>query len=317
MARPLLFAHATVAALAICATSGFAFGDEPSIPHGPRALPPLPPLPSPSSPAPAASSPSSKALPTQKTASHAVKPSRSAGRTVLAERGWHTPTPGKIAPLDASGRPMLVLHALNTSDHVELRALSDQGDFSAEDLDRAAHVLRDSRSGNEHPVDPRLLSLVYRISVHFHAHEIRIISGYRTPHGSHVSNHNLGRAVDFVVPGTTDEQVAKYAREQGFVGVGVYPTSGFVHLDVRVRSFFWVDSSGPGKRNRTHAVLGKLAQKSDSEALARGDHPMLPFALGTNIDAALSTPLPAHASDGKHDEDDDEFGLGEMARHSE
>ena len=35
-----------------------------------------------------------------------------------------------------------------------------------------------------------------------------------------------------MVPGVKDEEVAKYARQTGFVGVGIYPTSGFVHVDV-------------------------------------------------------------------------------------
>lgn len=221
-------------------------------------------------------------------------------------RAWHTPTPGKTAPLDASGRPMLVLQALNTPDRVTLAASSDRGGFSAQDLDRAAHLLRD-HSGNEHPVDPRVLDLVYRIAVRFSAHEIRVISGYRTPkNGSH-SNHGRGRAVDFVVPGTSDEDVAKFAREQGFVGVGVYPTSGFIHLDVRERSFFWVDYSGPGKKNRTRGVLADLAARSDARALARGEHGVGPFAISSDVDAALAAGdgVGAAAPPGTDDDDND------------
>jgi uncharacterized protein YcbK (DUF882 family) len=183
---------------------------------------------------------------------------------------------------------MLTLQALNMPDHVTIAACSDHGGFSAEALDHAAHVLRDPRTGNEHPVDPRVLDLVYRVAVHFAAHEVRIISGYRTPHNGTHSNHGKGRAIDLVIPGASDEDVAKFAREQGFVGVGVYPTSGFVHLDVRERSFFWVDNSGPGKRNRTRGILGDLAAQSDARALARGAHPIEPFSITTDVDAALA-----------------------------
>ncbi|NVL67973.1 DUF882 domain-containing protein, partial [Escherichia coli] len=98
---------------------------------------------------------------------------------------------GKTAPVDERGRPMLVLQGLNIPDRIELTPRSDRGGFSAEDLDRAAHVMRD-HSGNEHPVDPRLLDMVYRLQSHFHAHEIRIISGYRTPRGGATSNHGKG-----------------------------------------------------------------------------------------------------------------------------
>lgn len=199
---------------------------------------------------------------------------------------------------------MLVLQSINTPDRVTLTASSDRGGFSAEDLDRAAHVLRD-HSGNEHPVDPRVLDLVYRVAVHFSAPEIRVLSGYRTPkNGSH-SNHGKGRAIDLVVPGTSDEEVAKFAREQGFVGVGVYPTSGFVHLDVRERSFFWIDYSGPGMKNRTRGILADLAVKSDARALARGEHGVGPFAISTDVDAALAASTGSSNAAAPVIEDDD------------
>jgi uncharacterized protein YcbK (DUF882 family) len=223
---------------------------------------------------------------------------------VPASRGWHGATPGKTAPVDANGRPLLVLQGLNIPDHVELTPRSDRGGFSAEDLDRAAHVMRD-HSGNEHPVDPRLLDMVYRIQAHFHAHEIRIISGYRTPHGGATSNHGKGRAMDLVVPGATDEEVAKLAREEGFAGVGIYPVSGFVHVDVRERSYFWVDSSGPGKRSRTRGILADVAARSDAQAVGRGEHSVGPFHVGTDVDAAIgSTAIAANAAPPVVEEDE-------------
>jgi uncharacterized protein YcbK (DUF882 family) len=231
-------------------------------------------------------------------------------RAVAASRGWHAAMPGKTAPLDEHGRPLLVLQGLNIPDRVELTARGDHGGFSAEDLDRAAHVMRD-HAGNEHPIDPRLLDMVYRLETHFHAHEIRIISGYRTPpRPGATSNHGKGRAMDLVIPGTTDEEVAKFARDEGFCGVGIYPVSGFVHVDVRERSFFWVDSSGPGKRNRTRGVLGDVAARSDAQALARGEHAIGPFRVGTDVDAAIAaTAAASHGADDDEDDDGDTSAL--------
>lgn len=225
---------------------------------------------------------------------------------VAASKIWHTAPPGKTAPTDSSGRPMLVLQGLNIPDRVELAAASERGGFAADDLDRAAHVMREPSSGNEHPIDPRLLDMVYKLSVRFKAAEIRIISGYRTPRPkSPTSNHGRGRAMDLVVPGATDEDVAKFAREQGFTGVGVYPVSGFVHLDVRDRSFFWVDTSGPGKRSRLRGVLADLAQKSDAQAVARGEHSVPPFVIASDVDAAIGTRAVASAAPAVPDEDDE------------
>ncbi|MDB4944067.1 MAG: hypothetical protein JWP97_3601 [Labilithrix sp.] len=223
-------------------------------------------------------------------------------------RAWHGVAPGKAAPLDKDGRPLLVLQGLNIPDHVELAPRGDQGGFSAEDLDRAAHVMRD-HAGNEHPVEPRLLDAVYRLQTHFKAPEIRIVSGYRTPtRPGNVSNHGKGRAMDLVVPGASDEEVAKLARESGFAGVGVYPVSGFVHVDVRERSYFWVDSSGPGKRSRIRGILSDLAARADATALARGLHPVSPFLVGTDVDAACR-PAPSPVTVTVDEEDDGDLPM--------
>jgi uncharacterized protein YcbK (DUF882 family) len=232
-------------------------------------------------------------------------PVSAAIKAVPAAKIWHTPKPDTTAPTDEQGRPMLVLQALNHTDRVAIAAHGERGGFTAEDLDRAAHVLREPSTGNEHPIDPRVLDLVYRVQTHFGAHEIRIISGYRTPRKNGTSNHGKGRAIDLVVPGATDEEVAKFAREQGFVGVGVYPRSGFVHLDVRERSYFWIDTSGPGKRARTRGILADVASKSDASALARGEKPIGPFGIGSDVDAALAKSAPQKSDAPSEDDDTD------------
>jgi len=219
---------------------------------------------------------------------------------------WHTPAPDRTASVDEHGRPKLVLMVLNTQERVELGALDPRGGFEPVDLDRASHALREPSSGNEHPIDPRVLDAVYRIQVHFGAQEIRVVSGYRTPRaiaGRNGSNHGRGRAIDLVVPGTSDQDVAKFAREMGFMGVGIYPTSGFVHVDVRDRSYFWVDNSGPGRRNRERGVLADVAARADREAAARGEHGLPPLAIASDVDGLLGGH--AVAAEPVPEEDDD------------
>jgi uncharacterized protein YcbK (DUF882 family) len=209
-------------------------------------------------------------------------------------------------PCDESGRPMLTLVTVNHGESLVVPASGSDGGFASIDLDRIAHLLR-AAGGEERPIDPRELSLVYRIETHFEVPEIRVVSGYRVPRpGSH-SNHGKGRAMDLIVPGVADEEVARFAREMGFVGVGVYPTSQFVHVDVRPRSYFWVDYSGPHMRNRERGILGDLAARCDSAALARGQTPVEPFVLATNVDAALqalamTTPATPQAEDDEDEE---------------
>jgi uncharacterized protein YcbK (DUF882 family) len=220
-------------------------------------------------------------------------------------RTWHAPSPDASAtpPVDEQGHPLLVLRALNTTEKTSLAAAGETGGFAASDLDRAALVLRDVATGARHPVEPRLLDLVFRVQAHFAAEEIRVLSGYRLPGRRGASNHGKGRAMDFVVPGASDADVAAFARGLGFVGVGIYPVSGFVHVDVRDRSYFWSDSSGPGKKNRERGILGGLARSSDADAARRGEVAGATCALQYDVDAALRSCVSRDATGDDDDED--------------
>lgn len=207
------------------------------------------------------------------------------GRQALV--GLHAPSEEPVAR-DAAGRSMLALRTVNHGEFLAIPSFDEEGEFSAIDLDRVAHLLR-AGGGEEHPIDPRVLSLVYRIQTHFGVPEIRVVSGYRVPKPSSHSNHGRGRAVDLIVPGTADEDVAAFVRELGFVGVGVYPSSQFVHVDVRPRSYFWVDFSKPHTKNREHGILIELATKSDAVALDGGRAPIEPFAIANDVESTLRT----------------------------
>jgi uncharacterized protein YcbK (DUF882 family) len=204
---------------------------------------------------------------------------------VAMVKKWHEKSPA--APVDGAGRPKLVISSINGMGRIELTPLTDHGGFSPVDLDRASHLLRSS-DGGEHPIDPRLLDTAYALQRHFGAGEVRFLSGYRKPAKRLGSNHGYGRAMDLVVPGATDEEVASFARANGFSGVGIYPTSGFVHLDVRDRSFFWVDKSGPGKPNKTVGILHGDAAASDVAAHKAGKVGTPSPTIGRDVNAALA-----------------------------
>lgn len=253
-------------------------------------------------------SPRSKHLPPGPATPLAINPRSPAAAAYLSGKqalvGWHAPSTRPPAR-DAAGRAMLVLTTLNRGETVEIPAASEDGGFASAELDRVAHELR-AATGDEHPVDPRTLALVYRIQMHFGAPEIRVVSGYRVPKPGSRSNHGKGRAIDMVVPGVADEDVARFARDTGFVGVGVYPTSQFVHVDIRPRSYFWVDFSGPHMKNRERGILGDLAATSDAAAAARGQAPIEPFGLATDVDAALRARGLVAAPPTAEDDEDDE-----------
>jgi uncharacterized protein YcbK (DUF882 family) len=109
--------------------------------------------------------------------------------------------------------------------------------------------LRDHRTGTVFPLDRRVFDLLHdlTIAVGRPEAEIDIICGYRTPWSNEFlrrttsgvashSLHMLGEAIDIRIPGVPTWELRDAALGLGRGGVGYYPESGFVHVDVgRVR----------------------------------------------------------------------------------
>ena len=74
-----------------------------------------------------------------------------------------------------------------------------------------------------------------------------------------------------VLPGVTNARLARFLRRQGYVGVGEYPLSGFVHLDVRERSYFWEDRSAPGESSLERRIRRAEGRRNDRRAAQRGE----------------------------------------------
>lgn len=163
--------------------------------------------------------------------------------------------------------PPLVFLPTHGQARITLSPAGDEGGFDADDLALAARALG-TREGATHEVHPRLVELVYRAVRQFRVPYVHVVSGYRD--GRATSRHTQGRAVDFALPGVSDRRLAAYLRPQGFVGVGIYPVSGFVHLDVRARSHFWSDSSGPSQPARERPMLRSQTARFDAAARRRG-----------------------------------------------
>jgi LysM repeat protein len=105
-------------------------------------------------------------------------------------------------------------------------------------------------SENGPRLDDRLVRSLVEVSDHFGGRPLRIVSGYRSNSYFKDSRHKASRAVDFSVLGVPNEVVRDYLRSFNRVGVGYYPNSSFVHLDVREYAAYWVDYSRPGEAPR-------------------------------------------------------------------
>lgn len=127
-------------------------------------------------------------------------------------------------------------------------------------------------TGSAPPVPERLLALLAHVSDTFGGRPIRLVSGYRTSSYVKDSRHRHSSAIDFSIPGVPNSAVRDYLLQLGNVGVGYYPNSTFVHLDVRARSAYWVDYAGPGEAPRkTPRPDYRMASNSTKAGAARTD----------------------------------------------
>jgi uncharacterized protein YcbK (DUF882 family) len=117
-------------------------------------------------------------------------------------------------------------------------------------LEEINHFLRDFRTGEVHPIDPKLLDTLCAIRQKFGGQgTFEVISGYRSPktnrqlrrRSSGVAKHSLhmdGKAIDIRLKGVLTRKIQQCALGMKCGGVGFYAKSDFVHLDTgRVR--FW------------------------------------------------------------------------------
>ena len=170
-------------------------------------------------------------------------------------------------------RPGFV-HMVRGSEQIDVQLLTRQGRLVPKALPKISRLLRAS-SGASIPIDPRLATLVGMVSNHFGGRTIRVVSGYRpyspaqyTPH----SNHNVGRAMDFMVEGVPNTAVRDFCRSFKNAGVGYYPNSSFVHLDVRSSKVYWVDYSRPGEAPRYDGAVGRVtADEAARDVTTRTD----------------------------------------------
>jgi uncharacterized protein YcbK (DUF882 family) len=137
------------------------------------------------------------------------------------------------------------LRLFNTHTGERLTACYSRGEnYDAEALNAINHILRDHRTNEIKPIDVRLLDLLCAIRRRAgQGTFLDIISGYRSPatnrmlrrHSSGVASKSLhmqGYAADIRITGMPLAQLRQIAVDLNRGGVGFYPASGFVHVDI-------------------------------------------------------------------------------------
>jgi uncharacterized protein YcbK (DUF882 family) len=118
------------------------------------------------------------------------------------------------------------------------------GAYVGEAIAEINHLMRDFRTDQVKAIHPQLLNLMYAISNSLGAaRPIELISGYRSPdtnallreRSNGVAKHSLhmdGMASDIRIAGHDLGALRKVALSLHAGGVGYYPQSDFVHVDV-------------------------------------------------------------------------------------
>lgn len=159
------------------------------------------------------------------------------------------PASSTITPVDARQAPTVNLVHVRKRERFALVLFDAQGQLQWDALARLRAFLSDPRTQIDHPIHWRLATLLVAIAAHFPGRSLEVVSGYRHHNRHHDgSRHTRGHALDFRIEGVPNRTLFELLRASfADVGVGYYPNSTFVHLDVRDRSTLWVDYSGPGQ----------------------------------------------------------------------
>jgi uncharacterized protein YcbK (DUF882 family) len=158
----------------------------------------------------------------------------------------------RAQPRDSSSQQtqdhLLQLYNTNTGERLDI--VYRRGDqYIPSALAKLDYFLRDHRTGDVRHFDPRLYDILsdLTLSVGHPGGEIDIVCGYRTSatneslraHSSGVAKNSLhthAEAIDLRMPGIDTLKLRKAALALGRGGVGYYPRSDFIHVDIgRVR----------------------------------------------------------------------------------
>jgi uncharacterized protein YcbK (DUF882 family) len=140
----------------------------------------------------------------------------------------------------------LRMHHLHTGEDIDV--VYRIGDtYIPAALDRLNHFLRDHRTQDVSSYDPKEFDVLHSIMASLGRPNgiIDIVCGYRTPWSNNFlrggsassgvaehSQHMLAKAIDIRVPGVTTANLRDAALALHAGGVGFYPVSQFVHVDV-------------------------------------------------------------------------------------
>jgi uncharacterized protein YcbK (DUF882 family) len=153
------------------------------------------------------------------------------------------PTAALAAKIGGTVERKLAFHNLHTGERLSLAYWSN-GTYRPDALGEINQILRDWRTGDVIDMDVRLVDLLWELHQKLGSTKpFDVISGYRSPKTNATlasassgvakkSLHMRGMAIDIALPDKKLQIVRQTAMGLQRGGVGYYPKSGFVHVDV-------------------------------------------------------------------------------------
>ena len=148
------------------------------------------------------------------------------------------------APLPDPAAPRrLAVYNLHTDEKIDV-VYWERGAYVADALDAVNHVLRDFRTGEIRAIEPRLLDVLSDLHAAAEATTpYQLISGYRSAQTNQMlreqsaevaqrSLHVDGKAMDLYLDNIALPHLRDAAMDLSRGGVGYYPKSNFIHVDV-------------------------------------------------------------------------------------
>ncbi len=189
----------------------------------------------------------------QKPAAKATTPAKSKSQTHhrVAAFSGHNAAKSQLRT-DPLERPSgdVWLRAENLGEEVRVNIYKQDGSFDEASLAKLDDMFRCVKTGEVRAVRRELYEQLSRIYDHFEGKRVDLVSGFRFAERNS-SRHYHASAMDIRIPGVSIGEMYKYAEslDAGGMGLGIYPTSQFIHVDFRAPgepSFRWTDYSGHG-----------------------------------------------------------------------
>lgn len=152
------------------------------------------------------------------------------------------------------------LRAENLGEEVKGNIYKEDGSFDDAVLAKLDDLWRDTRGGEVRAVRAELYEHLSRICDQYPDQRVDLVSGFRF-HERDSSRHYHASAMDIRIKDVPIRELYGFAEtldtgkdNDGALGIGLYPTSQFIHVDFRAPgepSFRWTDWSGASKSKKS------------------------------------------------------------------